>query len=466
MSTANSIDSSSRFLLRASRVFTATSTDAADAVSDGVVEVNDGRIGYVGPAASLPQELAAASVPTLDYGDATLMPGMVDAHCHITLTGDGSTYEEQVLDPDEMLSLISVSNLQRHLAAGVTTIRDNGGRNRVVFVVREAIKRGYIRGPRMLLAGRPVTHSYGHFYWCNGVADGVDEIKAAVRRLVAEGADHIKIMASGGATLGNLPYYASYETDELRAAVETAHGLGRLTTAHCRATTSMENALDAGLDCIEHAEFLEPGGMLEFGAGVASSGLMVYNPAVTERIHKQGTFVSFTAQTGGHETLLKLRAAADHGTADAESLARISALDAYFDMKLGILSSMLNDGLGDVTAISTDAGPYDVSFGGLAHGAALAVAAGMSPLAALRAVTSVPARACGIAEDLGTLESGKVADVIAVSGDATTDVSNLWNVEAVYQGGHLVAPLVARSGVDEHRLSLQPTPRHAALPDC
>jgi imidazolonepropionase-like amidohydrolase len=466
MTATDSLHSSSRFLLRSSRIFTGTSSEAGGLVTDGIVEVRDGRIGYIGPAANLPQEVAAARLPTLDYGDATLMPGMVDAHCHITLTGDGSTYEEQVLDPDEMLSLISVSNLQRHLAAGVTTIRDNGGRNRVVFVVREAIKRGYIRGPRMLLAGRPVTHSYGHFYWCNGVADGIDEIKAAVRRLVAEGADHIKIMASGGATLGNLPYYASYETDELRAAVETAHGLGRLTTAHCRATTSMENALEAGLDCIEHAEFLEPGGMLEFGAGVASSGLMVYNPAVTERIHKQGTFVSFTAQTGGHETLLKLRAGADRGHADAGSLARISALEAYFDMKLGILSSMLNDDLGDVMAISTDAGPYDVSFGGLAHGAGLAVAAGMTPLAALRAVTSVPARACGIADDLGTLETGKVADVLAIGGDVTTDIAKLWDVQAVYQGGHLVAPLVAKSAVDERRPSLQPNPRHATVPDC
>ena len=130
------------------------------------------------------------------------MPGLVDAHAHLTLAADRRTYEQMVLDPDEMMALVSVSNLQRHLACGVTTLRDNGGRNRVTFIVREAIKRGYFIGPRLLLSGRPVTHRYGHFYWCNGVADGVEAIRATVRQLVAEGADHIKIMASGGATAG------------------------------------------------------------------------------------------------------------------------------------------------------------------------------------------------------------------------------------------------------------------------
>src|SRR4029453_4645544 len=128
------------------------------------------------------------------------------------------------------------------------------------------------------------------------VADGADAIRAVVRQLIAEGADHIKIMASGGATAGNKPYYASYTADELRVAVDTAHGLGRLTTAHCRARQSMINAVDAGLDCIEHAEFLVPSEIVEYGAGVASSGVIAYDPAVTERLLEAGTFVSFTMQ--------------------------------------------------------------------------------------------------------------------------------------------------------------------------
>ena len=437
------------YFLRAAHVYTSQDDTVID---DGFVEIADGRIGRVGPAAEFQDRLAAENARVIDYGDATLLPGLVDAHCHITLTGDGSTYEQQMLDPDEMLSLIAVSNLQQHLASGVTTIRDNGGRNRVVFLVRQAVQRGYASGPRMLLAGRPLTHSYGHFYWCNGVADGIDQIRAVVRQLVAEGADHIKIMASGGATAGNLPSYASYDAKELGAAVDAAHALGRLTTAHCRAKTSIENALDAGLDCIEHAEFLIPGGVTEFGAGVVSSSRMVYDPSVAERIAAAETYVSFTAQTGGYETLVALRNRARDDRLDENQKARASSLEAYFDMKLGILSSLLNDGLTSKIAISSDAGPFDVSFGGLQHGIELAVMAGMSPLQAIRAATIVPAQACGLGDQVGTLEEGKEGDVLVVRGDATQDVSALWNVDAVYQAGRIVAPLVAQSTQDQRAL--------------
>src|SRR3954471_21047355 len=160
-------------------VFTAARAVTAigdEVIRDAAVAVEAGRIVHAGPLQDVKRELGDRQYSVIDYGDSTILPGLIDAHCHITLTGDGSTYEQQVLDPDEMMSLIAVSNMERHLASGVTTIRDNGGRNRVVFVVREAVRRGYIRAPRMLLSGSPLTHSYGHFYWCNGVADGPVEI--------------------------------------------------------------------------------------------------------------------------------------------------------------------------------------------------------------------------------------------------------------------------------------------------
>jgi len=452
-----------RRYLHAATVYAAT---GAPPISDGYVEVGaDGRIAGVGTAAELAARRAEAPGEVADYGAATLLPGMIDAHCHLTLTGDGKTYEEQVLDPDEMMSLIAVSNLRRHLASGVTTIRDNGGRNRVVFVVREAIARGYVNGPRMLLAGRPVTHSGGHFHWCNGVADSDAELRAAVRTLVAEGADHIKIMASGGATAGNLPYYPSYTAAEMRVAVDTAHGLGRLTTAHCRATESIGNAVDAGLDCVEHAEFLVPSPMMEFGNGVAASGKMVYDPAVAARLHESGAYVSFTMQTGGWETRTALRAAERHRDLTPEERSRIAAIDAYIDMKLEIFGALLGDGFGPKLAISSDAGPYDVAFGGLQHGLDLAVRGGMSPRAAIDAATAIPARSCGIADQVGTLEPGKRADLLVVDGDATTDISAMWHVRAVYQDGRLVAPLIADSGPDRGDPTPRPT-RTAALPDC
>ena len=122
--------------IRAARVVTA---GAGGTIEDGAVAVEGSRITAVGAAAQVTANVPAAAVEA--YADATLLPGLVDAHAHLTLAGDRRTYEQMVLDSDEMMALVSVRNLQRHLACGVTTLRDNGGRNRVTFVVREAINR-------------------------------------------------------------------------------------------------------------------------------------------------------------------------------------------------------------------------------------------------------------------------------------------------------------------------------------
>src|SRR5581483_4272812 len=284
-------------------------------------------------------------------------------------------------------------------------------------------------------------HRYGHFYWCNGVADGLEAIRATVRQLVAEGADHIKIMASGGATAGNIPYYASYGVDELRVAVETAHGLGRLTTAHCRAKDSMVNALEAGLDCIEHAEFLVPGPVVAYGGGVSSSGVMEYDERVAERLLRQRTFVSYTFQAGGYDTLVELRAKRDGDRLTREETARRDALEAYFEAKLGIFNRLLRDGMRPQLVISSDAGPFDCEFGRMHYGLELAVLGGLTPLQAIEAATAVAARACGVAGLTGSVEAGKEADLLVVRGDALADIRRVADVAAVYKGGLRVGAL-------------------------
>lgn len=422
--------------IRADQVITASS---AGVIQDGVVGFEGDRIVAVGTASELSAELASG--PVDHHPGTTLLPGLVDAHAHLTLAADRRTYEQMILDPDEMMALVSIRNLQRHLASGVTTLRDNGGRNRVTFVVREAIKRGYFVGPRLLLSGRPVTHRHGHFYFCNGVADGADEIRATVRELVAEGADHIKIMASGGATAGNIPYYASYTAEELRVAVEAAHALGRLTTAHCRARQSMVNALEAGLDCIEHAEFLVPGDIAEYGQGIATSGVMSYDPRVTEQILEAGMFVSFTFQAGGYDTLVELRAKRSLEALTPSEEQQRSALEQYFEMKMDVHRQLLRDGMLPRLVISTDAGPFDAEFGRMHYGLELAVESGMTPLQAIEAATRVAAEACGVSKIAGTLELGKAADLLVVRGDPLTNVRSVGDVEVVYVGGRRLGPL-------------------------
>lgn len=427
-------------LIRAARVYPATGGGAP--IRDGVIRLEGSRIAAVGPAAEFQAELDR--LPVEHFPDATAMPGLIDAHTHLTLAGDARTYEQMAADPDEMMALVCVMNLQRHLASGVTTVRDNGGRNRVTFIVREAIARGYVSGPRMLLSGRPVTHSLGHFHWCNGTADGHDEIRTAVRKLVAEGADHIKIMASGGATAGNTAYLPSYGVDELRVAVETAHELGRLTTAHCRAKSSIVTAVDAGLDCIEHAGFLVPGPITDYGSGIASSGVMEYDRAVTDRMLEAGVFVSYTLQSGGYDTLEDLRAQATGAALPSDLEQRRSALERYFETKLEIFNWLIRDGMLPRLVVSSDAGPFDIQFGRMHYGLELAVQGGMTPSQAIDATTRIAAEACGMSSLIGTLQVGKEGDIVVVRGDPLTDIATMRNIQAVYQGGVLVSPMVAR----------------------
>lgn len=423
------------FAIRADRLFAATGDPLT---SNGVVLVENDRIAAVGNSAELASRLEHLVVH--DYGDATVMPGLVDAHTHLTLAGDGRSYEEMVLDPDEMMAITAVRNLQAHLASGVTTLRDNGGRNRVTFVVREAMRRGYFVGPRMLLAGRPLTQSGGHFHWCNGVADGATQIQSAIRRLVSEGADHIKIMASGGATAGNSPHLAAYGIEELRGAVDTAHGLGRLTTAHCRSTSSITNALEAGLDCIEHAGFL-----MSYSPFVNSvmkqPSVQQYDRDVAARIVDSGSFVSYTLPTGGgdgsYDDYVMLQRKSETTGVNADETATLGRFRTYFDQKLEIFNNLMNEGLVPRLAISTDAGPQSIKFGQMHHVFDLAVQGGMNPAQAVEAGTRVAAEACGVLDAVGTLSPGKFADILVIGGDPLSDLRQISDVRAVFVGGVL-----------------------------
>jgi imidazolonepropionase-like amidohydrolase len=414
-------------VLRADRVFDARGGPAID---DGAVVIEDGAVVAVGPVARMePADLERAE----RFEGCTLLPGLIDAHAHLTLPGDGRAYEQVFLDPDELMTLTAVRNMRRHLESGVTTIRDNGARNRTTFVLREAMNLGYFEGPRLLLSGRAVTHSHGHFHFCNEVADGAEELRRSVRRLVAEGADHIKIMASGGDTAGNQPFRASYTAEELRAAVETAHQLGRLTTAHCRAREAMENAVAAGLDCIEHAEYLVPPPGNHLGTGRVPPPASEYDPALTERMLAQGMFVSFTYQTDGYDTLVELRSRKGRLTErEAEDAVRLEQL---YEWKSSIFGALLRDGYLPRLVVSSDAGPADAQFGRFHYNLDLALVGGMTPAQALESVTRVAAEACGIGDVAGTLEAGKRADVIAVRGNPLDSIAAMANVAAVWRDG-------------------------------
>ena len=394
--------------------------------TDQAILVADGHISAVGSKETIRQQ-EPADIEIIDLGSACIAPGLIDGHTHLSLAGDGRPYDEMFAESDEMMVLTGAMNLKRHLAAGITTIREHGARNRVGFTLKEGLGRGYIGGPRMLVSGRPITCSGGHFHMCNEIADGEEEVRRSVRRLVHEGADYIKIMASGGGTAGTIPGRASYSTAELHAAVHEAHHFHRLTAAHCRAKESMLRAVEAGIDLMEHAEFLDPDDQLRF------------DPKIAEMMAEAGTWISPTLQVWTkYPRIVELTAKRDSGTFSSEEEREMKELEARAELRLDVMRRMLDYDLRDRIVPGTDSGVGDLAFGHLDYDLQLLVRVGFTPAEALEAATRISADAIGQGEELGTIEAGKVADLVAFDGDPTTDVSAFSRVVAVFQAGRRI----------------------------
>ena len=398
----------------------------APPLPDALIAMEDGVIRSVGPAAGPPAALASPSAGLVPYGTGVAVPGFVDAHVHFTLFADGRSYEEMAAEPDEAMAFAAARNALTHLRAGVTTARDNGSRNRLGFALRDAIERGLIPGPRLLVSGRPVTPPGGHFHWCNGTAHGPDEIRYAVKGLAADGADHIKIMASGGGTRGTDPARATYTVPELTCAAEAAHQLGLPTTAHCRASESMQRAIEAGLDCMEHGEFIAPDGTRRFDSGLAT------------RLVESGMYLSPTLQASGWDTILRLRAAREARTLTQDERRALATAERETEITLDQVGRLADMGLGPRIIAGTDAGCFDFSFGHVDYCLELMVAAGMSPMQALIAATSAAATACGVAKQVGTIQPGKRADIVILAASPLEDIRAVSRVLAVYKDGELV----------------------------
>lgn len=403
-------------------------------VPDAVIAIDVEQIVAVGRAEDFGSALSGATV--LDVSGQVVMPGLIDCHAHPTLFPDRQSFEVQLQAPDEMLALTAVRQLTTHLKSGVTAVRDCAARGQVMFWVREAIRRGYFPGPRLQLAGRAITHSRGHIHWTGGVADTADEIRKQVRILVAEGADVIKVVASGGGTKGGIPYLASYTTDELRVAVEAAHALERATVAHARATQSIENCIDAGIDTIAHVEFLAPGEILDMGGAGAPTGLPKLDRRVAEKLAASPAFLDLNPQSSGWDTLVifKQKQARGEDLTSAEQ-AQKAALEAYFDHFIPVIAALRELGLVDRMGFGSDAGPFDTEFGHLEYSVEIARLAGLSPMESLQVVTRNAARLCRLDDRVGTVEAGKDADLLVLDGNPLDDVQALTRVTAVYKSG-------------------------------
>ena len=406
-----------------------------DALIDGIdgssmsgqaVLIDEGVIQSVGKVEAVRNEAKHGTIE-VDLSGMTLCPGLIDGHTHLSLAGDGRSSDEMFSEADEMMVMTGAMNMMKHLRAGITTIREHGARNRVGFALKEGLQRGYIPGPRMQVSGRPITCTGGHFWFCNEEADGEDEIRTSVRRLVHEGADYIKIMAAGGGTRGTIPGRASYTEAELHAAVHEAHHFDRITAAHCRARESMKRAVQAGIDLMEHAEFLDPDDVMRF------------DPEIAAMMEESKIWISPTLQAWTkYPRIVALRNERDMGSLSHEGEVELEGLEKRAQTRLDVMRKLLEYDLKARVLPGTDSGVGMLEFGHLDYDLELLVEVGFTPPDAIVSATRISAEAIGMGDTLGTIEKGKVADLVAFRGDPSQDIYAARNVGAVYQGGRQI----------------------------
>ena len=408
--------------IRASALYDAT---GAFAGAPAEIGIQAGRIFFVSRPTSAPPGFGEE---VLDLTRGTVLPGFVDVHAHFTFgTGDRAYETVMAEDSDELMVNRGRTNLATHLAAGVTTARDCGARSNTAFELRKIAAGTDVISPRLLVSGPPLTRPRGHFWYCGGEAGGVDGVEARASELIAAGADFLKIMASGGGTVGTDQAESSFSVAELEALVGVARSHGLLTAAHCLSAASVDAAVRAGVDQLEHINFIRPDGSRRMDDRTA------------ERIVSSGVFVSPTIQTG-YRLLQQLRTAAKP---DPPASAQMAALEYKLESKLSFVSRLHE--MGAKIVLGTDA---IGAMGDYGLGLSLLVQAGLSTTAALDAGTRLAAEAIGLGDDVGTVSPGRFADLVVVDGDPILDINATTQILLVMREGRIVwqAPDTVRLG--------------------
>ena len=384
--------------------------------------VEGGVISSIVPAANL--EYDADSSQVLRFPGATLLPGLIDCHTHTNMAGRGRSGEEASSDGDDLMLLRSARNARTALLSGVTTMCDNGAWHNTGLSLKRGIEEGEVQGPNLLTCGRPVTVTGGHLWFMGGEADGVDGVRTATRGLIKEGADFIKVIATGGSTLTSYPYRPAFGVDELKAIGAEAHNQGRFVGAHCRSNQGMRNVLEAGFEVIYHAFFMDEESQASYDADIVG------------RIVQQGVWVNPTMHIG-RSGIWALEAKRDVGRLTLEEEAKLSAGYEHRKARLEQCARMVDAGVRLIAG--SDCGWGNYPFGQLAYEVECMVDGGLSPMQGIQSATSQAAQALGIGDRVGVLAPGKRADLLVVEGDPSENILDLMKVQVVFKGGERVA---------------------------
>jgi len=402
----------SRLVVHAARML---DVESGRMIANPYVLVEDDHVVSIG-------STAPAGVRVLDLGDKTLLPGLIDVHVHMTgdpTTSTGNYYQDALTQGPMDSAVMAPTFAKRTLDSGFTTVRNVGAPGYIDVALRNAINRGLIQGPRMLVATLPIGATGGHvdgttgfapnieFQGVTGVADGVDAVRERVRENVKHGADVIKFMASAGVLSNEASVGApQYSQAEMDAIVDESHRWGKKVAVHAHGTEAIKMAIRAGADSIEHCSFIDAEGL---------------------KLAKQhGTYLDFDIYND------------DYILAEYSKLGVPPAQIAKEKLVGRVQRENFRKAVqaGEKMAFATDAGVYP--HGWNAKQFAKEVEWGMTPLQAIRSATINAADLLGWKDKVGTIKPGAYADMIAVSGDPLADVSVLEHVGFVMKGGQVI----------------------------
>ncbi len=389
------------------------------------IRIVENKIDDTLPIDQLPSD-ADDNSEIIHLGDVSLIPGLVDAHCHMhcSATKDAQALALAEKDDIQRLTMRAVSAMRKAVLAGTTTVRDIGSRNEVAFPIKQAIKDGAIPGPRLLAAGTPITITAGHCWFFGTQADTADEVAKAVRNQVRQGADAIKIMSTGGMfTPTANPRQPQYPAETLAVAVREAARSGITVAAHCLSAQGVKNCIEANVHNLIHARWYsqDPEKGLEFDIAAA------------QQMADQGQWVDPTIGHGmlGEEATQRGEAPprAVHWSvagSDVDNEAHYETLNQMHDLGVRFTNGL---------DMGMPHGTHDRS---AANAWSVVENLGWDTWSALRMATTDTAEALGLDKEIGSITPGKTADLAAFNGNPAKNIRDMDRASTVIQNGNII----------------------------